>query len=550
MRHNIKSILPIIAVVITLIMAVSCGHRPTRDALERADALIDEHADSALTVLQTIDTTRLSGRRDRALYGLLMTQALVKLHRPVTSDSLIAPAARYFAAGNDRHHAMRALYYHGVVKYDNEQYPAAMVQFFRARDIATDLGDHFWAGLACRGISDTYHQAYNIAEALLYAKKAYAHFLKSGKWLYIRYSKLDLATEYCSVKDFDAATRLLSEVVDTAMTVGDPTLEYYARRLMALNHYNNGDFEAALPCYQAICRMGDAEPDDSVYLALTELALGNVPRATELYDTVSGATEIRKRYLLCGILKARGNAGQALEAREQFDEMSDSLFNARSNIHLTSTVTEVMRDSNLSARSDLRAAKMSLWVIVLASMLIIGAVGAGTWRIVKTQRVKIEKNVNLAAQLQLLLSQKDNENAKSAETIDMLLSARYSMLEEICRTLIIIPDEASQKRKVSQMMSALMKDLSRDSAKIAELGKDADKLYDGIYRDFCKDFPQLKDQDRRLFLFSVHKFSYTAIQFFLGEDKVSAVYDRKRHLKDKIKKLPPEKSRRYLSFLG
>ena len=96
MRHNIKSLLPIIAALITLIMAVSCGHRPTRDALERADALIDEHEDSAYKILSELSPSEISDKSDFALYGLLMTQALDKLHLPLTTDTFISRATRYY----------------------------------------------------------------------------------------------------------------------------------------------------------------------------------------------------------------------------------------------------------------------------------------------------------------------------------------------------------------------------------------------------------------------------------------------------------------------
>ena len=332
MRHNIKSILPIIAVVITLIMAVSCGHRPTRDALERADALIDEHEDSALAVLQTIDTTRLSGRRDRALYGLLMTQALVKLHEPVTSDSLIAPAARYFAAGNDRHHAMRALYYHGVVKYDNEQYPAAMVQFFRARDIATDLGDHFWAGLACRGISDIYNQTNNVAEELVFSKDSYHHFLRSGRWLYTRYARLDLSRAYCRIEEYDTAIVLARESLDTAKALNDDYFTYLANSCAGITCIFRDDYKGAIPYLQAACNSDDTEPEDYEYLAHAYVGASMPHRGLAILDSLSRPDSEYGMYIRYLAYRNIGDKDDALSAIESFvNAKSISLLHARSN---------------------------------------------------------------------------------------------------------------------------------------------------------------------------------------------------------------------------
>ena len=60
----------------------------------------------------------------------------------------------------------------------------------------------------------------------------------------------------------------------------------------------------------------------------------------------------------------------------------------------------------------------------------------------------------------------------------------------------------------------------------------------------------MKEADYRLFLFSLLGFSIPAIAVFLKEKKITAVYDRKRRLKDKIKTLDPIKSNRYLAFLN
>ena len=114
--------------------------------------------------------------------------------------------------------------------------------------------------------------------------------------------------------------------------------------------------------------------------------------------------------------------------------------------------------------------------------------------------------------------------------------------------MIQCSDSKSAKRKIADSVTVLIESLSIRSDKIVELESEVNALYDNLFAEFRKDLPSLKDVDYRLYLFSILGFSNTAISLFLKEDRVSAVYDRKRHLKDRIKRLDPLKRDRYLSI--
>ena len=548
MRHNIKSILPIIAaVILAAIMAVSCGHRPTRDALERADALIDEHEDSALAVLQAIDTTRLSGRRDHALYGLLMTQALVKLHRPVTSDSLIAPAARYFAASSDRHHAMRALYYHGVVKYDNEQYPAAMVQFFRARDIATDLNNHFWAGLACRGISDTYNRSYNKAEELLYAEKEYKHFIESGRALYIRYAALDLARAHCSYENYDQSRAILKNLIDTAVSANDDYLLYSATQVMALSFFAEDRHEDALRLYKSVCAMPDASADDSLYLALSYIGVGDLRSADNIVAVTKADDDNLNKYYTYKYCLRTNQWREAIKAREQFDSVGELTYKYRARQTLQSVVADDLIRVKNEIKSNLRNAKNNTYALSIGAILVIIALTRWYFRQLRRHRQQTEEKVILAERLEEELLRSDAAYQSSQNKMKQLLSSNYSMIEQLCRVVAETSMTKSYNQKVASIVTQLIKDLKVDGEKKQELIDSANALYNNIYDDFITDIPNIKPIDYNIFLYSIHGFSTIEIMFLINEEKATTIYSRRRNLKNRIKLLPKEKSARYLA---
>ena len=72
---------------------------------------MNDSCEVALSILQdSIDTTTLTTERGRAIYAVLLSQALDKNYIDLSSDSIIAPAVEYFADGNDPHFAMLSYY--------------------------------------------------------------------------------------------------------------------------------------------------------------------------------------------------------------------------------------------------------------------------------------------------------------------------------------------------------------------------------------------------------------------------------------------------------
>ena len=109
MRHTLH-----IIIIITMACLAACSRHYDR-RLITAESVMTEHPDSALAILQAIDSTSISSEKDRALFALLMTQALDKNHINVTDDSLITIAADYYSHQDDRHRDMLAHYYLGRV---------------------------------------------------------------------------------------------------------------------------------------------------------------------------------------------------------------------------------------------------------------------------------------------------------------------------------------------------------------------------------------------------------------------------------------------------
>ena len=81
------------AAIITLLLC-GCGQSATRRTLLHAESIMEDHADSAYTILSALRMDSTAPEEDRALHALLLTQAMLKTHRLGTSPQDVIDSHR------------------------------------------------------------------------------------------------------------------------------------------------------------------------------------------------------------------------------------------------------------------------------------------------------------------------------------------------------------------------------------------------------------------------------------------------------------------------
>ena len=95
-------------------------------------AVMEEHPDSALTLLDTLDRSRLTTREARARHALLYSPALDKNYIELTTDSVIRPAAQYYARHGKPNDRLKAQYYLGCIFRNSGDWEQAIEHFVNA----------------------------------------------------------------------------------------------------------------------------------------------------------------------------------------------------------------------------------------------------------------------------------------------------------------------------------------------------------------------------------------------------------------------------------
>lgn len=125
-----------------------CNGSQKSDVLGRADSILDHHPDSALKILQAINADSLSGRKDKARYGLLLFAALTKIGNQPETDSILKPALSFYGKGKTpSREKMLTHFFHANFLVNNDKLAESILEYDKAINIGEAINDTLYPAL-------------------------------------------------------------------------------------------------------------------------------------------------------------------------------------------------------------------------------------------------------------------------------------------------------------------------------------------------------------------------------------------------------------------
>ena len=179
-----KALLHIVSALLLVALAAGCRPSEAERALRSAEALMETRPDSALTLLEAIDGSRLSGE-PRARHALLLSQAYDKNYIDLTDDSLISIAVNFYDNSSDDSRRMLALHYKGTVNRNAGFYESALASALEAHDIALALNDTLNLCRIESLMARLFNSSYECSEAVKLEQSALSHAkaLNHADWI-------------------------------------------------------------------------------------------------------------------------------------------------------------------------------------------------------------------------------------------------------------------------------------------------------------------------------------------------------------------------------
>ena len=535
--------------ILLILILTGCTAINVHKTLMDVETYIAERPDSALAVIEAMDTTDLTTKGLRAHHALLHAMALDKNYIDVTDDSLALKAVNYYQKRGPRKNYARALYYLSLTYFRTEQYESSM-NYLSMAEIVAEKHDSLYLGFVKVLQASAYGENYNDLEELECLKKALQVYTSLGAEYYINVAELGLASSYISNEKYGEAKILLEKLINSSNLNNKmhlKALKYYAFLLATMPE---GDYNTASILYETVALKEDgrymSNQDYWVWAyALSEI--GEINRAYEIIDSLmqidSSGTAFYFMYL---IAKNEGDQTAALNYLEKFsDKNNDEVVKI-----LQQSISSIQRDFYQSQyeTTDIKAKNRLLAIIciVIAAAFLMVVIFVVTIRYRRRKELEKEQYIRYAEEVNRQLKE------FKQDTYSLLQKKYISMYKTRYETLGILFDQYVQsngrtdsEQLVYRKVVSLIDELRNEIGINEDFELMLDKDLDGIMTKFHSAFPDLKKKDYALFGYMALGFDATIISHFMN-CTVNTVYIRK----SRLKKVIEESDSEYKSFFG
>ena len=555
----------VIIILFAMSLLSSCTIRQDyNQQLLKADSLMQLRPDSALNILKSMSSEKLSTRADNAYYALLLTQAQDKNFVVQKDDSLIQIAVHYYDSIGDTKMQAKAHYYWGCVYRDMNQQAEAIREFFIAAPLTEKSKEKRQLGLIYNNIGCIYNiQEFNekadsiyqlvevIAEELkdtilwveALSKQGSIAFAEGNNYFPIAEQKLSDAFRIADKVGHNGLKADISASLShlySRMNLGEKAL-YYAKLNLSLRR-------DATRAYRTFLILGDAyykcgQYDSATFYLNKSLIGKDYGRKADAYMR------------LADIAMIQGDNALSIELERSSSAYKDSLYQLRRRV-VTNKIIKAETDAQTMLQKLYYKGRLNTYlygfmlitIIIIAIALIIYKQYQrknDSLQKDKLQLEKVNQTLNLYyTNLQTDINQKDLEIVNLREEL-----ASHQVNEKQRKKLQAELDEMVLKRKalakeaflhspLYEKMQAIIKDYQDQDTSDKEISDqewqefvaEMDVEWNNAITELCAKY-QLSKEELHLVCLSLVEFPFSHLEYLLHLSRATLYRKRNALLK-------------------
>lgn len=528
------------------------GCSPSLDhRLNQIDETLDDHPAEALASLDSVDRSALSSPRLRARYALLRSVALDKNYIDLQSDSVIAPAVRWYSRHGSAYEKARTLYYQGRVAYNAGDYPAATIDFKKAESYFPKFQNDYLKRLILIAQAQTNNETlfYNENLDLLLRAKALLPARDSSDQRFLL--ELAIAKYYNNTLQWEQADSVYTAIEDSV----DPASSVYP--LSQRNHARlliNGEPSDPVRSYQlfrsALSRGVKFYPEDALAYAVALYYHGHKEDALSIINQIEGmkgydAQVANTRYR---IALQDGRLAEALDFQRKASPAQDSVIFAS----FKQSVVKAQRDyfEEVSARTSERSRfqRITIWLLaaLFASSLLSGFALASRRK--AKHEAELSRLSDILVQTEALLKQVANEREDYKAKYIAKFKGQFVTLRKMTEDYLGTQGRSDQKEYVFRKVAEMARLVSNDKEGNRQFEHQLNKELGNIMAHFRKDIPGKDESTYRFVSYLIAGFDPPAISLLMGYS-IGFIYKKKSLLVAEITQLESAYKPDYLDFL-
>lgn len=494
-----------------ILLFAACGHDSIPTQMQVAEAIMQERPDSALQLLDSIDTATLTTDEQRALYALLLTQARDKNYFFETDDSLISTAVDYYTRHGNKKREQLARFYKAEILNHKGKYGEAVTEALKSLEIAKKNNDWFNVGRCHQNIADAYHNTYNSPQAAIHRDSAFTNFLRAGKTNFAVYALIDLSEEAVHMEAYDKAKecfKQFSEICPKEDSVALGVMEtIYIHLYSKLNNYD----EAVRHHNLLMKYLGNKLPEfhgnsfiASIYLNNNQLDSAKYYLEKERLTNPNYNDNITFYRVNYQLSKQTGNYLDALKSIERINDISTKNVNILTYNNAALAEKDFYNQKALNERYKSLVFKEVSIVVIVISIIFFYFLYAFYHFRMKNQRLENEQKI-------YQIKQFVNEQG---DILKKLFSERFCEIDNLCSKYFKYTET---NKPVSNIVKDVEKQFStlKDPENIASLENYVNHVGDNILCKFKNNLPELKETDYQFITYKLAGFSPRSICLLL-----------------------------------
>ena len=544
--------------VITLLIVisfVSCSN--TYSQLQEIESYIEEDPKRALEEIRNITPDNLLSPRAKAKHALLHSMALDKNYIDLTTDSIIAPAVKYYSKHGSADDRLLMHYYMGRIYENGGDDANAAIELSKGESLAPSVCNNVALGRLYSCFSNIYNRTKNSSKEVEYASKAYDIFKSAGSQKYCNLFLGKLAIAYANARYYEVADSLYRIGI---MTAKNDTLSMklylggYAR-LKVLKP--NPEPNEAIALLKKMVEEYKLPLSSKLYFvyAYSLQQLGREKECDAIIEQLKTVGSDQLDYWQYLIYKYRGDDDLALKSLEK----SSITYESQMIGFLSNTVDHNLQEY-YSTEAEKNKLQMKLRVSYLVLALVLMASGAAfviiyLFRVNKKKRQDIENSLLLYENACKTLEVYGVQYAEQNHSIDMLRSElaqsykkQFSVIGELCLTYLTKQDRKDVKDHIYKKVVNMIANISDNKKLHKRLEDQINAELDNILINMRVDMPELTDDDIRFISYCIIGFDATIISTILNIS-CSNVYTKKSRYRSKIKQLSSANKNFYLRYV-
>ena len=360
----------VVYLLMILVLAAGCSRQSVYNrVLSEADAMVEQDADSAHALLQTIsDVMEHGDEPSQAHYLLLTAQTAYKRYQPVPADSLLSWTVDYYYQVSDRPRQCRALYYRAMPLYEQGQHDEALLLLKQGEELATGLHDVLYMSKYHESLCMVNDRAGCNDLMLEYAKLFLKDAIQLEDTSYIVRGLNEMAVSYIRLKHDNYAKECILRILPLLHNIKKTSQAYVLTNLGCAFHKAHNLVSAkkylekslmANPMANTYAELGDVYADE-----------GNLEEADKCWQAALNASNPRiVMNTLSSIFKRFRNShddAKALDVLERLHNLKDSL----------SRVSEKEKIAEIQQKYDKQVVenkyyKALVWILGLAVLFLV-----------------------------------------------------------------------------------------------------------------------------------------------------------------------------------